>query len=49
MTERFTRIDPEMIDYEIHVDDPDTFVKPWTMRMTITTSAGLSDLRIRLS
>ena len=22
MTERFTRIDPEMIDYEIHVDDP---------------------------
>jgi len=37
MTERFTRIDPEMIDYEIHVDDPDTFVKPWTMRMTITT------------
>jgi hypothetical protein len=37
MTERFTRIDPEMIDYEIHVDDPDTFVTPWTMRMTITT------------
>jgi len=37
MTERFTRIDPDMIDYEIHVDDPDTFVKPWTMRMTITS------------
>jgi hypothetical protein len=37
MTERFTRIDPEMIDYEIHVDDPDTFVKPWTFRMTITS------------
>ena len=37
MTERFTRIDPEMIDYEIHVDDPDTFAKPWTMRMTITS------------
>jgi hypothetical protein len=37
MTERFTRIDPEMIDYEIHVEDPDTFVKPWTMRMTITS------------
>jgi hypothetical protein len=37
MTERFTRIDPEMIDYEIRVDDPDTFVKPWTMRMTITS------------
>ena len=37
ITERFTRVDPEMIDYEIHVEDPDTFVKPWTMRMTITS------------
>jgi hypothetical protein len=37
MTERFTRIDPEMIDYEIRVDDPGTFTKPWTMRMTITS------------
>ena len=37
MTERFTRIDLEMIDYEIHVDDPGTFTKPWTMRMTITS------------
>ena len=25
-----------MIDYEIHVDDPATFTKPWTMRLTIT-------------
>ncbi len=37
MTERFTRVDPEMIDYEIRVEDPDTFVAPWTMRMTITS------------
>jgi hypothetical protein len=36
LVERFTRIDPEMIDYEIHVEDPLTFTKPWTMRMTIT-------------
>jgi hypothetical protein len=36
MVERFTRIDPEMIDYEIRIDDPATFTKPWTMRMTIT-------------
>jgi hypothetical protein len=36
MVERYTRIDPEMIDYEIQVDDPETFTKPWTMRMTIT-------------
>jgi hypothetical protein len=37
MVERFTRIDPEMIDYEIHVDDPATFTRPWTIRMTITS------------
>ncbi|HVJ29784.1 MAG TPA: hypothetical protein VNA66_05685, partial [Gammaproteobacteria bacterium] len=36
LTERFTRIDPEMIDYEIRVDDSLTWEKPWTMRMTIT-------------
>jgi hypothetical protein len=37
MVERFTRIDPEMIDYEIRIDDPATFTKPWTMRITITS------------
>lgn len=36
LTERFTRIDPEMIDYEITVDDPLTYTRPWTMRLTIT-------------
>jgi hypothetical protein len=36
LTERFTRIDPEMIDYEITVNDPLTFARPWTMRLTIT-------------
>ena len=40
MVERFTRVDPEMIDYEIHVDDPATFTKPWTFRMTITSQPG---------
>jgi hypothetical protein len=37
MTERFTRVDPEMIDYEVRIDDPGTFEKPWTFRMTLTT------------
>ena len=36
LTERFTRVDPQMIDYEITVNDPETFARPWTMRMTIT-------------
>ena len=40
ITERFTRVDPEMIDYEIRVEDPATFTQPWTMRMTITQQPG---------
>ena len=40
LTERFTRIDPEMIDYEIRVEDPLTWERPWTMRMTITQQPG---------
>ena len=36
LTESFTRVDPEMIDYEITVNDPLTFTRPWTMRLTIT-------------
>jgi hypothetical protein len=37
LTERFTRIDPEMIDYVVTVDDPRTFERPWTFRVTLTT------------
>ena len=37
LTERFTRIDPEMINYSVTVEDPRTFVSPWTFRLTLTT------------
>ena len=37
LTERFTRIDPEMIDYVVTIDDPRTFERPWTFRVTLTT------------
>jgi hypothetical protein len=40
MVERLTRIDPEMIDYEVRIDDPETFMRPWTLRMTITSQPG---------
>jgi hypothetical protein len=30
LIERFTRISPEEIRYEMTFDDPDTWVKPWT-------------------
>jgi len=37
LTERFTRIDPEMINYVVTVDDPRTFEQPWSFRLTLTT------------
>ncbi len=40
LTERLTRIDPEMIDYEVTVDDPGAYARPFTLRLTITTQPG---------
>ena len=40
LTEWFTRIDRQMIDYRFRVDDPDTFSAPFTMRLTITEQPG---------
>jgi hypothetical protein len=40
MTERITRIDPQMLNYELRIDDPNTYVMPWTMRMTLTQQPG---------
>ncbi len=34
--ERITRIDPDMIDYRMTVEDPETWVAPFTLRYTIT-------------
>jgi len=36
LTERFTRIDPKMIDYRIRVEDAEMYTAPFTMRFTIT-------------
>jgi hypothetical protein len=40
LTERFTRIDPQMIDYVVTVEDPRTFERPWSYRLTLTTQPG---------
>jgi hypothetical protein len=40
LTERFTRVDPEMIDYRIRVEDAETFAAPFTLRLTITRQPG---------
>ncbi len=39
-TERFTRIDPQMVEFEIRVEDPKTYAAPWTLRMTLTSQPG---------
>ena len=40
LTERLTRIDPEMIEYRITVDDPVTYTAPFTLRTVWTTQPG---------
>jgi hypothetical protein len=37
LTERFTRVDPDMIEYIATVEDPITYTAPFTFRMMITT------------
>jgi hypothetical protein len=39
ITERFTRHDAETLRYEIHVDDPDTYTKPWTLMIPLQRSS----------
>ncbi len=35
LTERFTRISPDVIQYEFTMDDPTAFTKPWTARIPL--------------
>lgn len=37
LTERFTRVDPDMIEYTATVNDPVTYTAPFTFRLMITT------------
>ena len=38
LTERFTRVDAETIDFQYTVDDPQTWVKPWTASVPMRKS-----------
>jgi hypothetical protein len=40
LTERFKRVDPEMIEYRATVDDPGAYAAPWTIRLMITSRPG---------
>jgi hypothetical protein len=40
LTERFTRVDPEMIEYVATVEDPIAYTAPFTVRLMITQQPG---------
>jgi len=40
VTERYTRVDRDRIDYEVTMDDPKVFTKPWTLRSTLMLRDG---------
>jgi hypothetical protein len=41
LTERFTRIDNDVLIYEFTVDDPETFEQPWTVQIPSVRVDGL--------
>ena len=40
ITERYTRVDKDRIDYEVTMDDPNVFTKPWTLTSTLMLREG---------
>lgn len=40
VTERFTRVGPELLQYEYTLDDPSTWTRPWTARLFMRPAPG---------
>ena len=40
ITERYTRVDKDQINYEVTMVDPKVFTKPWTLHSTIMLREG---------
>ena len=38
LTERFTRVDENTLEYEARIDDPAIYTKPWTLALTLTSN-----------
>ena len=47
LTERFTRVGPDILNYEFTVDDPTTWTAPWT-RDDSAEAEERTDLRVRV-
>jgi hypothetical protein len=44
LTERYTLVDPNTIDYEVTFDDPSVYARPWKIRMPLRRQSGMSRL-----
>ena len=40
LVERFTLVHPNIIDYEVTIDDPQVFTRPWTIRLPFRRAAA---------
>jgi hypothetical protein len=40
IVERYTRVNKDQIDYEVTMEDPNVFTKPWTLRSTLMLREG---------
>jgi hypothetical protein len=40
LTERFTRIDYDTLRYEVTIDDPGAYTRPWSTTLTLQWVAG---------
>jgi hypothetical protein len=40
LTERFTRVAADVLNYEATIDDPGTFARPWKLLLPLTTQPG---------
>ena len=44
LVERFSRVGPDMITYEITVEDPTVWTRPWTMEVPLTMTDNKQNL-----
>ena len=40
LTERFTRVAPDVLNYEATIDDPRTYTRPWKLLLPLTANPG---------